>query len=167
MKTPRITTTAAPWGAAFFCLALGAQAAVDDAALLRCRAIADNAARLACYDTLTPAPAASIPATAAPVAAAPVAPPSAAPGANSFGFELRALQAAPEVLESRISGVFEGWERGTRIRLDNGQVWQVIDDSRAVVNQRDAKVKISRAAMGSFLFEVEGRRSAARVRRVE
>lgn len=163
MKMPALLK-AAPWGAAFFVSAMPGPAAfaatVDDAALARCRAIAEATARLACYDALLPA--AALP--AATPAAAPV--PSAA-AQDAFGFELRAIQAAPEVMDSRISGLFEGWQRGTRIRLDNGQVWQVIDDSRAVVDLRDPKVRISRAAMGSFLFEIEGRRSAARVRRVE
>jgi len=154
---------AAPLGAAFVFSASASASAATDADLVRCRAVADSAARLACYDALLPAPASAAPGVAPPPTAAMAAPPPVA----DFGFELRALQAAPEAIDSRISGLFEGWRPGTRIRLDNGQVWQVIDDSRAAIDQRDVKVRISRAAMGSFLFEVEGRRSVARVRRVE
>ena len=169
---------AAPLGAACLFLA-GAAAAASDADLARCRALGDATARLACYDGLLPASATSAPlavaprpapvAPVAPVAAAPTpaAPVASVPATAGFGFELRAIQSAPDALDSRITGLFEGWDPGTRIRLDNGQVWQVIDDSRAYIGQRDPKVRISRAAMGSFLFEVEGRRSVARVRRIE
>lgn len=166
----RSALLAAPLGAAFVFLA-GSALAATDADLARCRAVADAAARLVCYDALSlaaPPAAGTSPPTAVAVLPAPVAvPASSVPAAAGFGFEMRAIQSAPEAMDSRVPGLFDGWERGTRIRLDNGQVWQVIDDSRAYIGLRDPKVRISRAAMGSFIFEVEGRRSAARVRRVE
>lgn len=166
----RSALLAAPLGAAFVFVA-GSAFAASDADLARCRAVADASSRLACYDALLPAapPATSTsPPTVAPALPAPVAVPApSVPAAAGFGFEMRAIQSAPDALDSRVPGLFDGWERGTRIRLDNGQVWQVIDDSRAYIGLRDPKVRISRAAMGSFIFEVEGRRSTARVRRLE
>ena len=126
--------------------------AATDAELARCRATTDASARLACYDTLLPPPAA---ATSGPVTA-PV-----------FGFEKRALEGAPEAIESRIVGRFEGWGPKSQIRLENGQVWQVTDDSRGVVDLRDPKVRVTRAAFGTFFLEFEGRNRAPRVKRVE
>jgi hypothetical protein len=131
-------------------VALAAQAATD-ADLARCRAVADASARLACYDAL---------------AAAPVPPPAASSSAI-FGFENRIALQGPEAIESRIPGLFEGWGPNQRIRLENGQVWQVSDDSRGVMSARDPKVKVTRGAMGSFFLEIEGRRQGPRVRRVE
>lgn len=160
----RFHVLAAPLGAAL--LFSGLATAAGDTDLLRCRAIGEAMARLACYDALQAAPAgAPVPAAVAPAAPAPATTP--VPAAAAFGFEMRAIQAAPGAIESSISGLFEGWKAGTRIRLDNGQVWQVVDDSRAIIDQQNPKVRVSRAAMGSFFFEVEGRTTVARVRRVE
>ena len=89
----------------------GGALAADDAALHRCRALADAPARLACYDAL-------------PLAAAPAAP---ATGAATFGMETRQPEVA--AITTHIEGRFEGWQPGSRIRLANGQLWQVSDGS--------------------------------------
>lgn len=155
-------------------LGLQAAAAADDDALRRCRALGEAAARLACYDAL---PLAALPAAIAAIGAPPAvaalgqrAAPPAAPataaksGEESFGFEGRS---ATQEVSSSIPGIFEGWDRRTRFRLANGQVWQVIDDSSAAYYLRDPKVVVRRAALGSFMMEIEGARQAPRVRRVE
>jgi hypothetical protein len=160
---------ARPISVAFAVLLLGEGAVfAADADLQRCRALTDTAARLACYDAIpfgVPGPA-----TAPGAAAAPATGPSgsglSAKGGD-FGIEYRAPVGAPEQIQSRILGFFEGWDRRTLLKLENGQVWQVVDDSRAVIDRRDPVVRISRGALGSFIFEVEGRNSMARVRRVE
>jgi hypothetical protein len=133
--------------------ALPAHAATD-ADLLRCRAIGDAGARLACYDALAATPAAAAPA------------PAPAPKVE-FGFEARAWEQGPQAVESRIPGLFEGWEPNARIRLENGQVWQVTDGSRGVAGLRDPKVKVTRGSFGTFFLEIEGKNQAPRVRRVE
>ena len=150
---------------------LQAAAAADDDALRRCRALGDAPARLACYDALplaaVPAAIGATPAVAAlgQRAAPPAAPASAAKsGEESFGFEGRS---ATQEVSSSIPGIFEGWDRRTRFRLANWQVWQVIDDSSAAYYLRDPKVVVRRAALGSFMMEIEGARQAPRVRRVE
>jgi hypothetical protein len=138
--------------------------------LAACRAIADAPARLACYDALPlpaiavpPAPAvAVVPAPrAAPAAPAAASKPAAAP---NFGQERRD---EPQALQSSIPGFFEGWGPRTRIRLANGQVWQVTDDSQGVYALTDAKVTVRRAMLGGFVLEIEGANKAPRVRRVE
>ena len=152
-------------------LGLQAAAAADDDALRRCRALGEAPARLACYDALPLAPlpgALGAPPAVAALgqrAAPPVAPaPAAKSGEESFGFEGRS---ATQEVSSSIAGIFEGWDRRTRFRLANGQVWQVIDDSSAAYYLRDPKVVVRRAALGSFMMEIEGARQAPRVRRVE
>lgn len=144
-----------------------ATAHAGESDLRRCRGIADAALRLACYDALPVAPAT----TAAPAAAA-VAAPSAAPvvpaaaGEAAFGLARRADEL--QEITSYIPGRFEGWSRNGRIRLANGQVWQVTDDSMAFYNHlRDPKVTVRRAAMGSFMLDIEGSPNTPRVRRVE
>lgn len=143
-------------------LALAAIAdAADPAALHRCRAIPEAAQRLACYDAL-PLPA------GAGATAAPAAPPLGAlqaPAASSFG--LRREAEALDAITSHIAGLFEGWEAGSRIRLANGQLWQVVDDSRGSYYLRDPKVTVRRAAMGTFVLDIEGAKRQPRVRRLE
>lgn len=147
--------------------------------LQRCRDIKDAGARLACYDAIplsAPSTAPSATPSAAPRATAPSAPAAtaAAPGTSAaaapaeFGFERRAEQKREEVkaIESRITGKVDGWEPNTRFTLDNGQVWQVSDDSRAFGNATNPKVRISRGTFGTFFLEIEGINAAPRVKRV-
>jgi hypothetical protein len=158
----------------FALLALGLPAlAVDDAAVQRCRAMTDNAQRLACYDGL-PIAAASTP--RAPVAAAPAAAkpaPAAAPAAASpsllsrFGFENRAQPDELPTVESHIPGRFEGWGPKSAIALANGQVWQVIDDSARTAYRENPKVTVRRGSLGSFFLDIEGVNPSPRVRRIQ
>lgn len=150
-----------------------AQSAAD---LQRCRDLKDATARLACYDAIPLTP--SVPATqpAARASAAPsVAPPAPAPAAPKapapaeFGFERRIEQQqreAVKAIESRITGKVEGWEPNSRFTLDNGQVWQVSDDSRGFGNATNPRVRISRGTFGTFFLEIEGINAAPRVKRI-
>ncbi|MDO9094168.1 MAG: hypothetical protein Q7U99_16205 [Rubrivivax sp.] len=158
-----------------------ASAAASDEELLRCRALADIAARVACYDALpvgqrsapaAPAPAAATPAaTAAATAAATPSPKALAaqpPSAAAVaGFGMERVGSELSEIRSRISGRFEGWTPRARLRLDNGQVWQVVDDSSGFYELPSPLVTVRRAAMGTFMMEIEGARRAPRVRRVE
>lgn len=161
--------------------------AASDADLRRCRAITETSARLACYDALPvgAAPAAAPAAAAAPapapraVTAAPaaVAAPTPAAAATTVapapsgvaGFGLtRARGGELSSIDSHIVGNFDGWESRTRFTLGNGQVWRVSDGSSAAYPPAvNPKVKVSRAALGSFLLEIEGAKRAPRVERVE
>lgn len=126
----------------------------DDDSLRRCRALAADAARLACYDAIALAPAAA--AAAASAVAAPAA---------RFG-----LPEGPDRIErvqSRIEGRFEGWRPLDRFRLANGQVWQVIDGSTGVYWLESPRVAVRRGALGSFVLEIEGVKPFVRVRRIE
>ncbi len=151
-------------------LAASTAALADDAALLRCRAIADGAARLACYDAIavpSRAPAAS-PSSPAPAASAGPAANTAPmkPGPEDFGFEERRAESPVQSVESRIEGRFEGWEPQANIRFANGQVWQVMDGSSAALWLENPKVRVRRGALGAFYLEIEGSNRSPRVRRL-
>ncbi|MDY0975507.1 hypothetical protein SOM61_11055 [Massilia sp. CFBP9012] len=140
-------------------------ALANDAALLKCRAVTDVAARVACYDAI-PLGAAS------PAAAAPGAPRAAAPVATAeenFGMEaVKQRETQPKSMQSTIVGNFEGWGPGSRIRLANGQVWRVVDGSDAVLAPaKDVKVSIERNMFGTIFMRVDGTNASAKVRRVE
>ncbi len=149
----------------------------DDAGLKRCRELADTRNRLACYDALplagSPARAPAAPAQPAPAPAAsagPAAPPRLTPQAREARFGIEQKAAAQEELraiESHIPGLFEGWRPNMRIRLANGQVWQIADDSARMMERRDPKVTVRRAALGAFFLDFEGDNRSPRVRRVQ
>lgn len=125
-----------------------AAAAAADDALLRCRAIADPAPRLACYDAL-------------PAAAAPA--PAASP--ERFGLP-RSTETKLDVIETRIRGRFEGWGPNSTIELANGQVWQISDGSRGAYDLDNPKVSIRRGMLGAFYLEIEGQNRSPKVRRL-
>lgn len=156
--------------------------AADPAAIQRCRQEPDALLRLKCYDAIplpatstasgasrqaVPAPqeqAASAQRAAAGTAAAP------ADTSAQFGLENRPQpqQALPpDSIESVIPGRFDGWVRGSRFRLANGQVWEIRDNSQGTYDLRDPRVRISRGVSGSFFMEVAGVSQTPRVRRVE
>jgi hypothetical protein len=155
------------------CIALAPGAHAQD--LRSCRALQDAAARLGCYDKLPlPAQAAEPPARAVAatppvaVAALPVTVPTPAPSSLEASFGLQGpARVEAAVISSSVAGRFDGWGPKSRIRLANGQVWEVTDGSRASVWMLDPQVVVRRAALGSFLLEVEGLKMTARVQRVE
>ncbi len=163
--------------AAGLCLAFSSLAAhAQPAALEQCRALADAQARLLCYDSWVDAqltarktPGQAAPAVAAAVAAtsAAPAPTAVAPAAASFGLEQQARKAEVQEIESEISGLFEGWGPKQVIKLSNGQLWQITDDSSAVLYLKNPKVKVRRSVLGYFVLEFEASTQTAKVRRLE
>jgi hypothetical protein len=160
----------------FLFLVSGASLA-DDAGLLRCRAVADSPARLACYDALArevegrfgkPQAAAPVPAQPSAAPASPAAPARASPPQTVANFGLENRQ-APELnaIQSTIPGLFQGWGPNARIQLANGQVWQISDNSSAYLYRQDPKVSVRRGALGSFFLDIENDNRSPRVRRVQ
>ena len=172
-----------PLTASLALLLASTAALANDTALRQCRAITNAVARLACYDALSlpplpqpappPAPAAAPVAApaAVPVAAqvaTPVAAPAAAPDATlEAQFGLPAPSERVPQLVTRFEGDFEGWRPNDRIRLANGQVWQVVDGTSAVYALKNPKVTIKRGALGRFVLDIDGAAKMPGVRRVE
>ena len=77
------------------------------------------------------------------------------------------LPSPTEMLESRIAGRFEGWDPGTRLKLANGQVWEVLDTKRVSHELDNPTVRIKRGMLGSFFMEIDGVSATPRVRRVQ
>ncbi len=144
------------------CLGSTAVAAQDND-IKRCRMISDNVARLNCYDTLAlPLPSGTLARPDAPLPGEVVPVPAVA----LFGMEHQSDRQVKEI-NSRILGNFEGWGPRSRFRLENGQVWQINDESAAVYALKSPRVKISRAVFGGFEMEIEGAKRAPRVKRLE
>ena len=150
-------------------------AIADDAAFLRCRSIADGPARLACYDALAVPVAGTVAASAnnslgkATSQPSPsVQSPSAQQKPEQFGLEAKVSSNTQlDAIESHIPGSFEGWSAKSNIKLANGQVWQISDDSSRAHYIDNPKVRIRRGALGSFYLEIQGTNISPRVRRVQ
>ena len=131
--------------------------------MLRCRAITEAAARLTCYDavelTSTIANASAKKSAAALVIAFQTP--------AQFGLERQAYKTELDLVESRITGRFEGWSAGSRIKLDNGQVWQISDDTSRFLDANNPKVVVRRGVLGAFYLEIEGTNHSPKVRRIQ
>ena len=138
--------------------------------LQQCRGIVDASARLRCYDALPvtvdvkPAAATS---NVQPGQATLSAAQSAAAAVSQFGIEEKKLKDAAPAIDSQIMGLFEGWRPNSRIKLANGQVWQVSDDSSRSLELNSPKVTIRRGVLGAFFLELEGTNYSPRVKRVQ
>jgi hypothetical protein len=75
---------------------------------------------------------------------------------------------APDLIETRIIGDFDGWSGNTRFRLENGQIWRQNEpDTFIVRTKKNPKVTIRRSMFGSYLLKIEGYNSSVKVERVE
>jgi hypothetical protein len=145
-----------------FLTSLSTTALADDGGFLRCRGLADATARLACYDAL-PLPSVAATSSSSQAATAPVAPQTPA----QFGLESKAYKTELGLIESRIAGRFEGWNAGSRIKLENGQVWQVSDDSSRYLDLNNPRIVVRRGALGAFYLEIDGTNHSPKVKRLQ
>lgn len=136
--------------------------AQSEADVLRCLDVGDNAARLACFDQNAQALRAARASGKAAAAAQ-----DDVPRAENFGTTGRR---APEAMSSQIVGDFSEWQRNTRVKLSNGQVWQVTEESSGNSGRplKDPKVTIKSGFLGAtYYMSVEGLAFQIKVRRVQ
>ncbi len=86
---------------------------------------------------------------------------------GNFGIASASQEGALESIESRIIGKFEGWTKGLRLKLENGQKWEIISGKTFTKSLQDPKITISRAVFGSFSAKIEGITGIAKVKRVK
>ncbi len=141
--------------ALFLLLLISSAALANDAALLRCRGIADATARLACYDALVLAPAEGKPGQ------------DEVSQPQQFGLPRETNTTTLKAIESNIPGHFEGWRGNARFQLANGQVWQVNDGSSGVHYIDNPKVRVRHGVFSAYYLEIEGTNRSPRVTRVQ
>ncbi|WP_221032238.1 hypothetical protein [Actomonas aquatica] len=67
-------------------------------------------------------------------------------------------------VSSRLTEEFRGWNAGTLFRLENGQVWRVVEGKYWSPREDAGKaVTIKPGMLGSFFLEIEGVRQTPRV----
>lgn len=140
--------------------------------LMACRGIADNSARLACFDRN----AAALQLAIANRQLVVLSPSDVRETRRSlFGFSLPKLpffggegSEEPEVPEiaSRVAAASSLGRGRWRIRLEDGAVWETRESApNYVVPKPGASVRIRRAALGSYILKINTER-AVRARRV-
>ena len=84
-----------------------------------------------------------------------------------------ALAATPAAADTfpvtaHIVGEFHGWSGSTRVTLDNGQVWEQMDDATVTAGRMtNPKVTITRGAFNSFYISVDGVSDSVEVKRIK
>lgn len=71
-------------------------------------------------------------------------------------------------MTAHIAGEFHGWSGSTRVTLDNGQVWEQMDDATVTAGRMtNPKVTITRGVFNSFYISVEGISDSVEVKRIK
>jgi len=75
---------------------------------------------------------------------------------------------ARDPIDARIAGEFRGFARGREYTLDNGHVWQQVDDSKLSGVRLDAPVvRLNSSVVGNaWYLKVEGYNTRAKVERI-
>jgi hypothetical protein len=123
-----------------------AHATPSDQQIADCRAISDDAKRLACYDALAPAP------------------------TDAFGMSSvpkPVVKDEPDRIEAHLTGKISGWRNGTRFDLDNGQVWQSIDHDTGDQELDRPAVTIRRNFFGHYWMDLAGSGQSVQVTRIK
>lgn len=163
-KTPHTMRQTLPVIAAF---AICATAFAQTGAAATCPTISDAAARLACYDNAFPPKISSAPGAAPASKSAPIGTAGAAANPDTFGLPQKAAALEPQAITSLVDEAFDGWGPNDKIRLHNGQVWEVMDGSSGTTTPAMRRVTVKRGALGSYFLEFEGLTKSPRVRRVK
>jgi hypothetical protein len=157
-------------------------AAGHDAGLAACRAIAADAARLACYDRLAgeasgpaaaplpaPTPIGPVPTAGAPAQPAPVPTPEELFGRDAVAAEAIVRESAGigqmEELRQPVASVGRNAEGRLVIALANGQAWLQVDGPAPRLAAGE-EARIRRAAFGSYLLTTPAVTRGIRVRRI-
>jgi hypothetical protein len=143
-----------------FVLSLPARAD-EDPEMRRCAALAADAERLACYDARMKAPA--VPAPAAPVAPATAAP-APPPGEISPAAETPPAGVVRDpppdgvVVPAHLEAAVDSWHKGTRVTLDNGQVWVAVDEPKygVAAAPAGAAVTVHQSFFGTWWMKLDG-----------
>ena len=146
----------------FTVFAAGPVSAADlPESIARCADISDNLERLTCYDRQNPPRRGS--ASAAP------ANPAADFGANQEVIRKRGDTASakgPERITAKVAKVSASATGDTLVELDNGQVWQQVQQRIETIATPGEEITLTRGAFGSY-FLISKSRLSTRVKRVK
>lgn len=88
------------------------------------------------------------------------------PNKDRFGLEHEVFDLGGEERRSKAVGQFGFWERGQRVELENGQVWQVVDDDELYYKVTNPEVTIEKGLLGSHYLHLDGISKSVKVKRI-
>lgn len=98
----------------------------------------------------------------------PCAPAAAAPVMAASAPAATAATPAGDVIVAHLDGNFTGWGGTTVFKLDNGQVWEQVDDSVLSIGAiKNPKVTIHKGLISAYYLSVEGINDSVAVRRIK
>lgn len=83
-----------------------------------------------------------------------------------FGMEKKVLELGGDQMSSTAIGQFDYWNRGQRVELENGQVWEIIDATNLFHKATDPRVTIEKGLFSSFYMRIDGLSKGLKVRRI-
>jgi hypothetical protein len=147
------TRTVAPASGLALVFALGCAHGQDLQAVQACTRLADDPARLSCYDSAMgrskPGASATKPQWVAPTAA--------------VGAEARAKPELPKEFSAHVREVTPLPAGLYRLALDNGQVWETTQSTSALVFKENDAVTITRGSLGSHHISLAGHNTSVTV----
>lgn len=94
------------------------------------------------------------------------APDAPASREERFGLSPKVLDLGGEEMSSVALGEFSMWRRGQKIRLENGQVWEITNPTDYFYKVTNPKVTIEKGLFSSFYLHIEGVSKSLRVKRI-
>jgi len=88
------------------------------------------------------------------------------PDPNQTLISPKSPPAGESVIETEISGEFEGWSGETIFKLSNGQIWQQAEYDYEYEYEYNPKVMIYRKG-GEYRMKVEGLEASIAVKRIK
>lgn len=83
-----------------------------------------------------------------------------------FGMEKKVLELGGEEMSSTAVGEFRLWNKGQRIELDNGQVWEITNDTNLFHKTSNPRVTIEKGMFSAFYLHIDGVSKSLKVRRI-
>jgi len=86
---------------------------------------------------------------------------------QQFGRKREPLSLGGESMTSVAVGEFDFWQRGQRIRLENGQVWRVKDYGELYHRASNPSIRIEKGLFGAYYMHFENTSKTLKVERVQ
>lgn len=83
-----------------------------------------------------------------------------------FGMEKKMLELGGDEMSSTAIGEFRLWNKGQRIELENGQVWEITNDTNLFHKATNPRVTIEKGLFSAFYLHIDGVSKSLKVQRI-
>lgn len=86
---------------------------------------------------------------------------------DRFGMEKKMLELGGDEMSSTAVGQFDFWNKGQRVELENGQVWEITNSTNLYHKTSNPRVTIEKGLFSSFYMHIDGVSKSLKVRRID